>query len=80
VHDRDGGRCAFVDAQGRRCTAQARLEFHHRRPFALGGGHSQANVSELCAIHNRYMAEIDYGSQAMRRFARRGARSGQSSS
>jgi hypothetical protein len=30
-------------------------------------------------MHNRYLAEIDYGSQAMSRFARQGAR-GRSSS
>jgi hypothetical protein len=29
---RDGGRCAFVGANGRRCTATAFLEFHHQKP------------------------------------------------
>jgi 5-methylcytosine-specific restriction endonuclease McrA len=61
VHERDGGRCRFVDQQGQRCTARSGLEFHHRHPFGMGGGHSAANVSLLCHQHNRHMAEIDYG-------------------
>ncbi len=48
VYERDGGRCRYVDAQGRRCTAREGLEFHHRRPFALGGDHSVANISLQC--------------------------------
>ena len=32
---------AFVDEQGRRCAARDALEFHHRHPFGLGGGHSR---------------------------------------
>ena len=34
---RDGGRCGFVTAHGRRCTERAFLEFHHRQPYAMGG-------------------------------------------
>jgi hypothetical protein len=38
VHQRDGGRCTYQDARGRRCTARDRLEFHHhRQPFGRGG-------------------------------------------
>lgn len=34
VHERDGGRCTFVNLQGRRCKARERLEFHHHdRPY-----------------------------------------------
>ena len=40
VHERDGGRCRFVDEQGRRCTARHSLEYHHRHPVAMGGDHS----------------------------------------
>jgi hypothetical protein len=40
VHDRDQGRCRYVDDQGRRCTARVVVEFHHRQTFALGGDHS----------------------------------------
>jgi 5-methylcytosine-specific restriction endonuclease McrA len=61
VYQRDEGRCRYVDEKGRRCTARAGLEFHHRHPFGLGGDHSPTNVALLCARHNRHVAEIDYG-------------------
>jgi 5-methylcytosine-specific restriction endonuclease McrA len=65
VYERDGGRCRYVDAQGRRCTARNRLEFHHRHPFGHGGDHSVDNVSLACRAHNNHLAEIDYGREAM---------------
>jgi hypothetical protein len=63
VLERDGGRCRFVDAQGRRCTARDRLEFHHRHPFGHGGDHSPENVCLMCRTHNGYLADVDYGSR-----------------
>ncbi len=65
VHERDGGRCRYVDAQGRRCTARDGLEFHHRHPFGHGGDHSVDNVSLACRAHNNYLAEVDYGRVTM---------------
>ena len=65
VYERDGGRCRYVDEQGRRCTARDGLEFHHRHPFGQGGDHSVENVSLLCRVHNRHLAEADYGRTAM---------------
>jgi hypothetical protein len=67
VHERDGGRCRYVDAQGRRCSARERLEFHHRHPFGFGGDHSVEQISLVCKAHNRYLAEVDYGRQALAR-------------
>jgi len=67
VRERDGDRCRYVDEQGRRCIAQNRLEFHHRHPFGMGGDHSLKNISLLCATHNRYVAECDYGHAAITR-------------
>jgi hypothetical protein len=61
VRQRDGDRCRYVDAQGRRCTGRERLEFHHRRPFGHGGEHKAENVSLLCRTHNACLARIDYG-------------------
>jgi hypothetical protein len=61
VRQRDGDRCRYVDAEGRRCTARERLEFHHRHPFAHGGEHKAENISLLCRTHNAYLARIDYG-------------------
>jgi hypothetical protein len=70
VHERDGGRCCFVDALGRRCPEQNRVEFHHRHPFGLGGDHSPANVGLMCPAHNAYLAECDYGRVAIARHRR----------
>jgi 5-methylcytosine-specific restriction endonuclease McrA len=61
VYRRDGGRCAFVGKQGRRCTARDLLEFHHRRPFGYGGEHEPDNLSLMCRLcrarHNRHYAD-----------------------
>lgn len=67
VCERDGHRCVYVDAQGRRCSERDGLEFHHAHPFGMGGNHSPDNVRLLCRAHNRYLAEVDYGRAAIRR-------------
>ena len=67
VRARDAERCRFVDEQGRRCSERHRLEFHHRRPYGMGGDHSPENISLLCPAHNRYLAELDYGQAAIKR-------------
>jgi hypothetical protein len=64
VHERDGNRCGFVDARGRRCSERDRLEFHHRHPFGMGGGHDPGNVGLLCRAHNQLVARSDYGALA----------------
>jgi hypothetical protein len=65
VRERDGNRCRYLDGQGRRCPEQNRLEFHHRHPFGLGGDHSVANIRLMCRAHNDYLADCDYGREAM---------------
>ena len=74
VYERDGGRCRYEDEQGRRCTARQGLEFHHRRPFGHGGDHSVANIALACRCHNGYLAEVDYGREAIARHRRSGTR------
>ena len=74
VYERDGGRCRYEDEQGRRCTARQGLEFHHRRPFGHGGDHSVDNVALACRSHNGYLAEVDYGREAMARHRRSATR------
>ncbi len=54
---RDGGRCAFVGRNGRRCTEQSFLEFHHVVPYAAGGEATAANIQLRCRAHNGYEAE-----------------------
>jgi hypothetical protein len=72
VWERDGGRCTFVDALGRRCKARDRLEFHHHgTPYGRGGDHSPATVRIMCRTHNQLQAELDYGKEKMARYRRR---------
>ena len=68
VSERDGDRCRYVDETGKRCSGRGRLEFHHRHPFGLGGDHSPQNIGLLCRVHNQYLAQHDYGKQAMARY------------
>jgi hypothetical protein len=70
VYERAGGRCAFVDASGRRCEARSRLEFHQRHPYGYGGDRTPDNISLLCKPHNVHLAEIDYGHAAIGRHRR----------
>jgi hypothetical protein len=58
---RDGSRCAFVGTTGRRCTATAFLEFHHVRPYAVGGEATAENIQLRCQAHNAYEASLFYG-------------------
>jgi len=74
VRERDGGRCRYVDGQGRRCPERGRLEYHHRHPFALGGDRSLENICLMCPVHNQYLGEHDYGREAMARHRGRGRR------
>ncbi len=58
---RDGGRCAFVGRNGRRCAEQGFLEFHHVVPYAAGGASTADNIQLRCRAHNDYEAERDFG-------------------
>ncbi len=69
VHDRDGGRCSFVDARGRRCRARKHLEFHHHdAAYGRGGDHRPGNVRLMCRTHNALLAEVEYGREWMDQF------------
>ena len=68
---RDGGRCAFVGVNGRRCGSRDFLEFHHLDPWARTKRHSTDRIELRCRGHNRYAAVQDYGAEYMASFARR---------
>jgi hypothetical protein len=70
VYERDQGQCRFVDEQGRRCPERYRLEYHHRNPYARGGGKDPENICLMCRSHNWYLAELEYGKEVMARFAK----------
>lgn len=58
---RDGGRCAFVASNGRRCNERGFLEFHHVEPYSKGGAATADNLQLRCRRHNRYEAELCFG-------------------
>jgi hypothetical protein len=74
VEKRDGGRCAYRDKHGRRCTKRHDLEFHHRKPFGLGGDHRPEGLALMCRTHNALLAEQDFGKEKMARYRRRVSR------
>jgi len=63
---RDGGRCAFVGRNGRRCTEQGFLEFHHVTPYGAGGEPTADNIRLRCRAHNGYEAELYFGPRTRR--------------
>ena len=60
VWKRDGGRCAFLGRNGRRCDSTAFLEFHHLEPYGAGGPATVENIALRCRAHNLYEAEVFY--------------------
>lgn len=67
VWERDGGRCAFVGKDSRRCEGRAFLEYDHVIPYALGGRSDTArNIRLLCRAHNQEAGRAAFGPQAGR--------------
>ena len=66
VWARDGGRCAFVSADGRRCPARSFLEYDHVEPVARGGRATVAGLRLRCRGHNQYEAERAFGADYMK--------------
>ena len=61
VWDRDGERCAYVSADGRRCGSTYQLELHHRIAFAKGGPTTADKLTVFCRAHNQYLGEQEFG-------------------
>jgi 5-methylcytosine-specific restriction endonuclease McrA len=74
VATRDRLHCTYVSDDGCRCSARAFLQLHHEEPWARGGASNAENLRTLCAVHNRLLAERDFGAAhvAARLAARRG--------
>jgi len=66
VWARDGGRCTFVGAGGRRCAARKFLEYDHVEPVACGGRATVENVRLRCRGHNQFEAEGAFGADFMK--------------
>lgn len=71
VWRRDGGRCAFVGEDERRCEETGFLEVDHVVPLARGGSSDDArNLRLLCRRHNLLEARRMLGEHLMARFER----------
>jgi hypothetical protein len=66
---RDAGRCAFICANGHRCSERAFLEYHHVVPLAVGGAATVANIQLRCRAHNGYEADVFFGTDRKSRGA-----------
>jgi hypothetical protein len=66
VCGRDGEQCAYVGPGGRRCTARAFLEFHHRKPYDVGGEATVENIELRCKPHNQYEADLFFAASRQR--------------
>jgi hypothetical protein len=67
VHQRDGGQCTFVSAEGKRCSERGFLELHHHdQPYARGGEATVENLRLVCRAHNGLFADHDFGKAFMR--------------
>jgi len=71
VTQRDGGRCTFVSASGRRCETREFLEFDHAEPWQRTKSHSIEGIRLRCRPHNQHTAARDFGERHMKRFRRR---------
>ena len=67
VYERDGGRCAFADERGNRCSETGTLEFDHLDGFARTHRHEVERIRILCRSHNQHAAEQTYGRVFMER-------------
>jgi 5-methylcytosine-specific restriction endonuclease McrA len=66
VWKRDRSQCAFLSADGRRCTARSGLEIDHVLPVARGGQSTVDNLRLLCWAHNQHVAERTFGAAFMK--------------
>jgi 5-methylcytosine-specific restriction endonuclease McrA len=61
IWKRDGGRCAYLSDDGRRCESRDCLEYDHIVPWADGGLSSVDNLRLLCRPHNLRLGRRKFG-------------------
>jgi hypothetical protein len=61
VFERDGGRCTFTDARGRRCAERGSVQFDHIDGHARTREHRAERMRLLCRAHNQHAADALYG-------------------
>jgi hypothetical protein len=67
VWERDGGACAHVAADGRRCGSTWQIEFHHVQPAGRNGPPTVENTSLRCRSQNVFHADHDHGAERVAR-------------
>jgi hypothetical protein len=70
VWKRDGGRCAWIGQDGRRCGSRWQLEIDHVDPRSLGETVTLDDLRLCCRPHNFLYAEQVYGRAYMARYRR----------
>ncbi len=65
VYAKNGGRCAYVGRDGRRCEATAWLEFEHRKGYARTHRHDVETLALYCKPHNQLAADELFGREFM---------------
>jgi hypothetical protein len=68
VSQRDGERCTFISAGGRRCESREFLEFDHADAWTWTRTHSIEGITLRCRAHNQLRARRDFGEAHMARF------------
>jgi hypothetical protein len=71
VWQRDGGRCTYVSAEGRRCDSKEFIEFDQDNTWEWSRTHSAESITLRCRAHNQLRARQDFGERYMRQFERR---------
>jgi hypothetical protein len=79
VWQRDGGRCTYVSAGGRRCNAREFVEFDHAEAWTWTKEHPVDGITLRCRAHNQLRARLDFGDRHMARFRRTGFKSSSAS-
>jgi hypothetical protein len=54
VLERQGDGCTFEGPDGRTCGSKYRLQIHHVKRYADGGGHTLDNLEPRCQAHNLF--------------------------
>jgi len=60
VNARDGRRCAFIDANGNRCSNERWLHVHHIQSVARGGTNEPENLITLCSRHHQLVHQFSH--------------------